>query len=141
VITPDLAEQILLTAGAGMLGASIGSFVNVCIYRWPRGLSVAAPKRSFCPQCKEPIRALDNIPVLSWLLLGGRCRKGRCAIPVSYFLIELFSGLGAALAFAKYGWIAAICFMISEVAAVRFAGLAVSKGSSPQRRSGHEESE
>jgi hypothetical protein len=112
MMTPDLAEQILLTAGAGMLGASIGSFVNVCIYRWPRGLSVCAPKRSFCPRCKEPIRALDNIPVLSWLLLRGRCRRCHCAIPVSYFLIELFSGLGAALAFAKYGWIAAACFMV-----------------------------
>ena len=112
VMTPDLAEQILMTAGAGMLGASIGSFVNVCIYRWPRGLSVAAPKRSFCPSCREPIRALDNIPVLSWLLLRGRCRHCRSAIPVSYFLIEFFSGLGAGLAFAKYGWIAAICFMI-----------------------------
>ena len=95
-----------------MLGASIGSFVNVCIYRWPRGLSVCAPKRSFCPCCKEPIRALDNIPVLSWLMLGGRCRRCRSAIAVSYFLIELFSGLGAALAFAKYGWVAAVFFMI-----------------------------
>jgi leader peptidase (prepilin peptidase) / N-methyltransferase len=112
VMTPDFAEQILLAAGAGMLGASIGSFVNVCIYRWPRGLSVCAPKRSFCPRCKEPIRALDNIPVLSWLLLRGRCRQCRCAIPVSYFLIELFSGLGAALAFAKYGWVTAACFMV-----------------------------
>jgi prepilin signal peptidase PulO-like enzyme (type II secretory pathway) len=111
-MTPDFAEQILLTAGAGMLGASIGSFVNVCIYRWPRGLSVCAPKRSFCPRCKEPIRALDNIPVLSWLLLGGRCRRCRSAIPISYFLIELFSGLGAALAFAEYGWVAAACFMV-----------------------------
>jgi hypothetical protein len=91
-MTPDLAEQILMTAGAGMLGASIGSFVNVCIYRWPRGLSVAAPKRSFCPSCREPIRALDNIPVLSWLLLRGRCRHCRSAIPVSYFLIEFFFG-------------------------------------------------
>jgi hypothetical protein len=61
VMTPDRAEQILLTAGAGMLGASIGSFVNVCIYPRPRGLSVCAPKRSFCPRCKEPIRALDNM--------------------------------------------------------------------------------
>jgi prepilin signal peptidase PulO-like enzyme (type II secretory pathway) len=112
VITPDFAQQMLMTATAGMLGASVGSFVNVCIYRWPRGLSVCAPKRSFCPCCKEPIRALDNIPVLSWLLLGGRCRRCRSAIPVSYFLIELFSGLGAGLAYARYGWVAAICFMI-----------------------------
>jgi prepilin signal peptidase PulO-like enzyme (type II secretory pathway) len=112
VITPDFAQQMLMTARAGMLGASVGSFVNVCIYRWPRGLSVCAPKRSFCPRCKEPIRALDNIPVLSWLLLGGRCRHCRSAISASYFLIELFSGLGAGLAYARYGWIAAICFMI-----------------------------
>jgi prepilin signal peptidase PulO-like enzyme (type II secretory pathway) len=111
-MTPELAEQILMTAAAGMLGAGIGSFVNVCIYRWPRGLSVCAPKRSFCPCCKQPIRAFDNIPVLSWLLLGGRCRRCRSAIPVSYFLIELFSGLGAGLAYAKYGWIAAVCFMV-----------------------------
>ena len=133
-MTPDLAEQILLTAGAGMLGASIGSFVNVCIYRWPRGLSVTAPKRSFCPRCKEPIRALDNIPALSWLLLGGRCRRCRSAIPVSYFLIELVSGLGAALAFAKYGWVAAVCFMIFEVGAVRV----VWRGNSRQRHRAQE---
>jgi prepilin signal peptidase PulO-like enzyme (type II secretory pathway) len=112
LMEPDLAEQILLTFGAGMLGASVGSFVNVCIYRWPRGLSVAEPKRSFCPCCKEPIRALDNVPVLSWLLLRGRCRRCRASIPISYFLVELFSGLGAALAFSKYGWVAAVCFMI-----------------------------
>jgi leader peptidase (prepilin peptidase)/N-methyltransferase len=65
------------------------------------------------------LTTLDNIPVLSWLLLGGACRRGRCAIPVSYFLIELFSGLGAALAFAKYDWVAAVCFMIFEVTAIR----------------------
>jgi prepilin signal peptidase PulO-like enzyme (type II secretory pathway) len=112
LMAPDLAEQILLTFGAGMLGASVGSFVNVCIYRWPRGLSVGEPKRSFCPCCKEAIRALDNIPVLSWLLLRGRCRRCRAAIPISYFLVELFSGLGAALAFSKYGWIAAVCFIV-----------------------------
>jgi hypothetical protein len=111
-MTPDLAEQIVLTAGAGMLGASVGSFVNVCIYRWPRGLSVAAPKRSFCPRCKQPIQALDNIPVLSWLWLGGHCRRCRAAIPISYFLMELFSGIGAALTFAKDGWIAAMCFTV-----------------------------
>ena len=128
-MTPELAEQILLTAGTGMLGASIGSFVNVCIYRWPRGLSVCAPKRSFCPSCKKPIRALDNIPVLSWLLLGGRCRRCRCAIPISYFLVELFSGLGAALAFAKYGWVAALCLMVSEVGAIRV----LRRGNSPRK--------
>jgi leader peptidase (prepilin peptidase)/N-methyltransferase len=96
-MTPDLAEQILLTFGAGLLGASLGSFINVCIYRWPKGLSVVSPKRSFCPRCKEPIRALDNIPVFSWLWLRGRCRSCGATIPITYFLIELLCGAGAAL--------------------------------------------
>jgi prepilin signal peptidase PulO-like enzyme (type II secretory pathway) len=112
MMTPDFAERILLIFAAGMLGASVGSFVNVCIYRWPKGLSVSSPSRSFCPCCKEPIRALDNIPVFSWLWLRGRCRTCNAAIPISYFLTELLSGVGAALAFAKYGWIAALCFTI-----------------------------
>jgi leader peptidase (prepilin peptidase) / N-methyltransferase len=112
MMTPDLAERILLIFGAGMLGASVGSFVNVCLYRWPKGLSVASPKRSFCPCCKNPIRALDNIPVFNWLWLRGRCRSCKATIPISYFLTELLCGVGAALAFAKYGSIAAFCFMI-----------------------------
>ena len=58
------------------IGAMVGSFLNVCIYRLPQGLSIAAP-RSFCPACQTPIRAYDNIPIISFLLLGGKCRKCR----------------------------------------------------------------
>jgi leader peptidase (prepilin peptidase)/N-methyltransferase len=73
------------------LGLSFGSFLNVCIYRLPLGLSVVKP-RSACPQCKEPIAFYDNIPVVSWLILAGRCRH--CKIPISprYLFIELLTG-------------------------------------------------
>lgn len=85
---------ILLPAFAGVLGAIIGSFLNVVIHRVPAGLSIVNPP-SACPVCSARVRAHDNIPVLSWLLLRGRCRD--CAAPISarYPLVEL----GTALAF------------------------------------------
>lgn len=75
-----------------VLGLCIGSFLNVCVSRWPAGLSVVRPP-SRCPRCARPIRALENIPVVSWLLLRGRCRG--CALPISieYPLVELAVGL------------------------------------------------
>lgn len=74
------------------LGASIGSFLNVCIGRWPAELSVVRP-RSRCPRCERPIAWYDNIPIVSWLLLRAKCRG--CALPISvqYPLIELVVGL------------------------------------------------
>jgi len=83
--------RLLLDLYALLLGLVTGSFLNVVIYRLPRGLSTVLP-RSRCPSCGEPIRALDNLPVISWLLLRGRCR--RCAAPISvrYPLIEALTG-------------------------------------------------
>lgn len=72
-----------------VLGACVGSFVNVVIYRWSRDLSIRRPARSFCPACEKTIAWYDNIPVLSFLLLGGRCRHCRAVISWQYPLVEL----------------------------------------------------
>jgi leader peptidase (prepilin peptidase)/N-methyltransferase len=75
-----------------VLGLAFGSFLNVCIYRLPLGISVVTP-RSACPKCKKGIALYDNIPVLSWLILGGRCRHCKAKISPRYLFIELLTGL------------------------------------------------
>ncbi|MFA5291881.1 MAG: prepilin peptidase [Phycisphaerae bacterium] len=82
------------------LGASVGSFLNVVIYRLPRDLSLVRPG-SACPVCKTPIAFYDNIPILSWLLLMGKCRKCKTKITPRYFIIELLT----ALLFVALYWI------------------------------------
>jgi leader peptidase (prepilin peptidase)/N-methyltransferase len=82
----------VLASSIFLFGLAFGSFLNVCIYRLPRGLSVVTP-RSACPSCKQPIAFYDNLPVLSWLLLGGRCRHCREKISPRYLMIELLTGL------------------------------------------------
>ncbi len=74
------------------LGATIGSFLNVVIYRMPRGISLSEPSRSFCPNCKHPLGFLDLFPLLSWLLLGGKCRYCKVKVAARYFLVELING-------------------------------------------------
>lgn len=86
-----------------VLGAAVGSFANVCIYRLPQeGLSIVRP-RSFCPACKKMIAWYDNVPIISWLLLGRRCRRCRAPIPVRYFLVELVLALGFLGLYFFYG--------------------------------------
>jgi leader peptidase (prepilin peptidase) / N-methyltransferase len=82
----------LAAALAGIVGLMIGSFENVVIYRLPRRLSLAHPG-SRCPACEAPIRPWDNIPVVSWLLLRGRCRRCRAAISPRYPLVEAVTAL------------------------------------------------
>ncbi|MCX5633094.1 MAG: prepilin peptidase [Phycisphaerae bacterium] len=74
------------------IGASVGSFLNVVIYRLPKDLSIVHPG-SACPACKTPIAFYDNIPILSWLLLLGKCRKCKAKISPRYFIIELLTAL------------------------------------------------
>jgi leader peptidase (prepilin peptidase)/N-methyltransferase len=84
---PPLAFPIV----AALFGLTIGSFANVCIYRLPRGKSIVTP-RSACPSCGKPISGWDNVPVLSYLILLGRCRQCRAPIAARYPLVEAING-------------------------------------------------
>lgn len=91
---------LLLTGVAGAFGLAIGSFLNVVIHRVPLGMSIVRPP-SACPGCGAGIRRRDNVPVLSWIMLGGRCRDCRTRISARYPAIEIVTGaafLGIALA-------------------------------------------
>lgn len=76
----------------GFIGACIGSFLNVVAYRLPRGMSVIW-KASHCPKCNHPIRARDNVPVLGWLWLRGKCRDCGASISPRYAIVEGILGL------------------------------------------------
>jgi leader peptidase (prepilin peptidase)/N-methyltransferase len=85
------------------LGLAFGSFLNVCIYRLPRGISVIHP-RSSCPHCKATIHFYDNVPVLSWLILRGRCRHCQARISPRYLVVELLTGFLFLLCYAHFGY-------------------------------------
>lgn len=85
-----------------LFGLAIGSFLNVCIARLPLEESVSHP-RSRCPQCKKLISWYDNIPVLSYLMLGARCRNCKKSISIRYPAIELLAGIVSVLLYFRYG--------------------------------------
>jgi len=92
----------MLLACACIVGAVVGSFVNVCIWRLPAGESIVSPP-SHCPHCGNHIRAYDNIPILSYLLLGGRCRACRTRISARYPAVEALTAAGFALVAHQFG--------------------------------------
>jgi len=97
---PAVADaRLWVVAVATVTGLAVGSFLNVVVYRVPRRLSVVRPG-SFCPACGTPIRSSDNVPVVSWLILRGRCRH--CGEPISprYLVVELATGV----LFGAIGW-------------------------------------
>ena len=96
----ELALHVAFAALAGLL---IGSFLNVCIYRVPRDLSVVAP-RSFCPECGKAVAWFDNIPILSYARLHGRCRECGKPIGIRYPLVELTTALFFGFTVALFGW-------------------------------------
>ncbi len=96
--TVDLALTLPIFA----LGLAFGSFLNVCIWRLPRGLSVVRPG-SACPRCERPIRLYDNVPILSWLILRGRCRDCKARITPRYLFVELLTGFMFLACYAYFG--------------------------------------
>jgi leader peptidase (prepilin peptidase)/N-methyltransferase len=104
-----------------LFGLAFGSFLNVCISRLPRHQSIVHPA-SRCPACGKPIRARDNVPLLSWLLLHGRCRNCNWKIPLRYPLVELATAILFLLAYLVFGLtleaigMAVLCFLLLGLA-------------------------
>lgn len=106
-----------------MLGATIGSFLNVVIYRMPRGMSLSNPKHSICPNCKHTLGMADLVPLFSWLMLGGKCRYCQVKVPGRYFAVELFTGVVWAAIWYQFfindaDWPKAIAYMLASAALV-----------------------
>jgi len=97
-----LESHVLQAVLAFLAGLLIGSFLNVCVFRLPRDLSVVRP-RSFFPECEKQIAWYDNMPVVSYLLLGGKCRHCHARIRLRYLVVELATGAAFALCVAGLG--------------------------------------
>ena len=97
-----MSLPIIFYIFAFIFGATVGSFLNVCICRLPKGVSIVFPP-SHCTRCDYKIRFYDNIPVISYLLLGGKCRSCREPISVQYPVVELLNGLLTLFLFVRFG--------------------------------------
>jgi leader peptidase (prepilin peptidase) / N-methyltransferase len=108
----DPRYKLLFDAFAFVLGAAVGSFLNVCIYRWPVDLSIHRPRRSFCPNCKQSIPLHQNIPLISWIVLGGRCANCGTKIRFRYFAVELVTAILFLAIWEVFPWQMAIAYWI-----------------------------
>jgi leader peptidase (prepilin peptidase)/N-methyltransferase len=106
------AYEFLFRAFTFIFGAAVGSFLNVCIYRLPLDLSVNAPRRSFCPACKKPIPWHQNLPLISWIVLRGRCANCGSKIAFRYFAVELLTALLFLAIWQSFSWQVAIAYWV-----------------------------
>ncbi|HEY5992574.1 MAG TPA: prepilin peptidase [Candidatus Udaeobacter sp.] len=104
--------EFLFGTFAFVLGAAVGSFLNVCIYRWPVDLSINKPRRSFCPNCKRAIPWHQNLPLISWIVLRGRCANCGAKISFRYFAVELVTALLFLAIWESFWWQVAIAYWI-----------------------------
>src|SRR3954468_24958553 len=104
--------QFFFGAFAFSLGAVVGSFLNVCIYRLPLDLSVNEPRRSFCPSCKKQLTWYQNVPLLSWLFLRGKCANCGARIAFRYFAVELLTALLFLWVWKIFPWPMAIAYWV-----------------------------
>ena len=102
----------LFATFAFVLGAVVGSFLNVCIYRMPLDLSVNKPRRSFCPACQTQLKWHQNIPLLSWLFLRGRCASCGTRIAFRYFAVELLTALLLLAVWLQFPWQVALAYWV-----------------------------
>lgn len=107
--------QIAIGAWVCLVGAAVGSFLNVVIARVPEGESIVRP-RSRCPSCRTPIAWHDNLPVVSWLALRGRCRSCGVRIPPRYLVVELLGAGAALVAWQRHGLTASAAAELAFVA-------------------------
>ena len=96
-----------------ILGAIIGSFLAALTWRWPHGMSIF-DGRSVCPKCKHQIRAIDNVPIFSFLMLGGKCRNCDKKISKRYFIIECSSALMFGATYLLFGRISSNLVWLSD---------------------------
>lgn len=127
-----LTPVTILWIGWAVFGAVAGSFLNAFIYRWPRRISLIRRTRSFCPACEAVIRWYDNVPILSYLVLRGRCRACRAPIPLRYLVVELLTtglfayafGTGMELGGLKsvdaWAYVLAVSFVCAHLVALAF---------------------
>ena len=92
------------------MGACLGSFANVCIYRLPKNKQIISG-RSFCPKCKKKINWYDNLPIISFLFLSGKCRKCKKVIPLRYLIVELITGISFLLIYLNFENLYTIIFL------------------------------
>ena len=93
-----------------ILGVCLGSFANVCIYRLPKTKQIISG-RSFCPKCKKKINWYDNLPIISFLFLSGKCRKCKKVIPLRYLIVELITGISFLLIYLNFENLYTITFL------------------------------
>ena len=116
---------MFLAVVCGLFGLAVGSFLNVVIHRVPRRESVSHP-RSRCPQCETQLAMYDNIPLASWLILGGRCRTCKTKIPIRYPLVELGTAalfVAAAIRFGADWALPAFCLFLAALFALALIDL------------------
>jgi leader peptidase (prepilin peptidase) / N-methyltransferase len=108
----EIIYEHLFEVFAFAFGACVGSFLNVCIYRLPLNLSVNQPRRSFCPSCKAQIPWHQNLPLVSWLALRGRCANCGARIAFRYFAVELLTALLFLIIWKAFPWQIAIAYWV-----------------------------
>jgi leader peptidase (prepilin peptidase)/N-methyltransferase len=115
-----------------VFGCILGSFLNVVRYRLPRRMGIVGG-RSKCPKCKKTIAWYDNVPVVSYVLLRGRCRSCAWRIPATYTIIEIATGLSFLLAWIEFGWPHALAYWVLASLLIACAGIDFDKGIIPDK--------